>query len=156
MKINAVKAILKVTNEIFPVLSSFFKSNLGTSQYNRCSHTHLLNMCFAKTGTMNATLYLKAPTYFYPYFPHLLSDMSKIKHFPFLRPTPYNDSEPPSSYSWTLLPPDYHLEGPRDGKGWGQWCYKNCTLWYVQYVHIWGTICSELTEKNRNLNFLLL
>ena len=82
-------------------------------------HTRLLNMCFAKTGTMNTTLHLQVPMYFYPYFPHLLSDMSKIKHFPFLHPTPCNDSEPPPSYSWTLFLSDYHLEGPSGGKGWG-------------------------------------
>jgi hypothetical protein len=68
-------------------------------------------MCFAKTGTINTILYLQVPLHFYPYFPHLLSDMSKIKQFPFLHPTPYTDSEPPPSYSWTLLPSDYHLSG---------------------------------------------
>ena len=75
--------------------------------------------------SIKTTLHVQVPMYFYPHFPHLLSDMSKIKHVPFLCPTPYKDSEPPSSYSWTLLLSDYHLEGPRGGKGWGQWCYKN-------------------------------
>jgi hypothetical protein len=37
--------------------------------------------------------------------------MSKINQFPFLHPTPHNDSEPAPSYSWALLPSDYHLSG---------------------------------------------
>jgi hypothetical protein len=105
--------------------------------------------------------------YFYPYFPHLLSDMSKIKHFPFLRPTPYNDGEPPPpSYSWTLLLSDYHLEGPWAGKGWGQWCYQNNVWKSNKLMDIWllnavtDFYCSSIhkactaptdVRKNRNL-----
>ena len=118
---NAVKAILYLRSQMklfLYYLHFFYQTWVQVSTTD--VHTRSLNMCFAKTGIMNTTLYLQVPMYFYPYFPHLLSDMSKIKHFPFLHPTPYNDSEPPSpSYSWTLRPPDYHLEGPCGGKGWG-------------------------------------
>lgn len=75
--------LLKVTNEIFPILSSFVLYQTWVQVSTTDVHTHSMNLCFAKTGTTNATLHLKVPMYFYPNFPHLFFDMSKIEHFPF-------------------------------------------------------------------------
>jgi hypothetical protein len=115
MKTNAVKATLYLRSQMkFFLYYLHFFFNLGTSQDNRCTHIFTEYVLHKNRYNDRHTI-LTGANVLLPIFPHLLSDISKIKHFPFLRPSPYNDSEPPRSYSWTLLPSDFHLEGPRDG-----------------------------------------